>query len=51
MQLTVKNALLGLLKDKEDVLKKYIRTHKLNFKKHLESSLVLTTIYYSSLRQ
>ena len=46
-----KKSLLALLNDKEDVLKKYIRAHKLNFKKHLESSLVLTTIYYSSLRQ
>jgi hypothetical protein len=45
-----KKSLLELLKDEQDVLKKYIRTHKLNFKKHLESSLVLTTIYYSKLR-
>src|SRR5450432_492906 len=42
-----KRALLDILKDQEDVLKKYIRTNKLNFKKDLESSLVLATIYYS----
>ncbi len=45
-----KSALLDVLKDQEDLLKKYIRTNKLNFKKDLESSLVLTTIYYSQLK-
>lgn len=45
-----KSALLDILKDQKDVLKKYIRTDKLNFKKDLESSLVLTTIYYSQLK-
>ena len=45
-----KSALLDVLKDQEDVLKKYIRTNKLNFKKDLESSLVLTTVYYSQLK-
>jgi hypothetical protein len=45
-----KSELLDILKDQEDVLKKYIRTNKINFKKDLESSLVLTTIYYSQLK-
>lgn len=45
-----KSALLDVFKDQEDVLKKYIRTNKLNFKKDPESSLVLTTIYYSQLK-
>jgi hypothetical protein len=45
-----KSELLDVLKDQADVLKKYIRTNKLNFKKDLESSLVLTTIYYSQLK-
>ena len=45
-----KSELLDVLKDQEDVLKKYIRTNKLNFKKDLESSLVLTTTYYSQLK-
>jgi hypothetical protein len=45
-----KSELLEVLKDQADVLKKYIRTNKLNFKKDLESSLVLTTIYYSQLK-
>ena len=45
-----KSELLEILKDQQDVLKKYIRTNKLNFKKDLESSLVLTTIYYSQLK-
>jgi hypothetical protein len=45
-----KSELLDILKDQQDVLKKYIRTNKLNFKKDLESSLVLTTIYYSQLK-
>ena len=42
-----KSELLEILKDQKDVLKKYIRSNKLNFKKDLENSLVLTTIYYS----
>jgi hypothetical protein len=45
-----RNALLDLLKDQKDLLKRYIRTNKLKFKKDLESSLVLTTIYYSRLK-
>jgi hypothetical protein len=45
-----KSELLDVLKDQADVLKKYIRTNKLNFKKDLESSLVLATIYYSQLK-
>jgi hypothetical protein len=45
-----KSELLDVLKDQKDVLKKYIRTNKLNFKKDLESSLVLTTVYYSQLK-
>jgi hypothetical protein len=45
-----KSSLLDLFKDQADVLKKYIRANKLNFKKELESSLVLTTIYYSQLK-
>ncbi|HET7001610.1 MAG TPA: hypothetical protein VFI33_09885 [Puia sp.] len=45
-----KSELLDVLKDQEDVLKKYIRANKLNFKKDLESSLVLTTAYYSQLK-
>jgi hypothetical protein len=47
-----KTSLLDLLKDQEDLLKKYIRTNKLKFriKKDLESSLVLTTMYYSQLK-
>ncbi len=47
-----KKALLNLLKDQEDQLKKFIRANKLKFniKKDLESSLVLTTMYYSRLK-
>lgn len=45
-----KKVLLGLLNDQEDLLKKYIRTNKLKFKKDLESSLVLTTTYFSRLK-
>ena len=47
-----KKALLNLLKDQEDLLKKYIRANKLKFniKKDLESSLMLTTMYYSRLK-
>jgi hypothetical protein len=45
-----KNSLLDLLKDQQDVLKKYIHTNKLNFKKQLEPSLMLVTSYYSQLK-
>jgi hypothetical protein len=45
-----KSDLLDILKDQKDVLRKYIRTNKLNFKKDLESSLVLATVYYSQLK-
>ena len=45
-----KSSLLDILKDQEDVLRKYIRTNKLNFKKNLESALVLSVIYYSQLK-
>ena len=45
-----KSGLLNEFSDQEDELKKYIRTNKLNFKKDLENSMVLTTIYYSQLK-
>jgi hypothetical protein len=45
-----KKELLNLLKDQENLLSKYIRANKLKFKKDLESSLVLTTSYYSRLK-
>jgi hypothetical protein len=45
-----KSSLLEVLKDQKDVLKKYIRTNKLDFKKNLESALVLSVIYYSQLK-
>lgn len=45
-----KSALLDILKDQKDVIKKYIHDNKLNFKKDLESSLLLTTVYYSQLK-
>ena len=45
-----KNSLLEVLKDQKDVLKKYIRSNKLNFKKNPESSLLLSTIFYSLLK-
>jgi hypothetical protein len=46
-----KNALLELFRDHKDDLKKYIRTNKIKFNKNKESSLVLTTIYYSRLKR
>jgi hypothetical protein len=45
-----KNSLLSLLSDREELLKKYIRSNKLNFKKDLENSILLSTIYYSRLK-
>lgn len=49
-QVEDKNTLLDVLKDQKDVLKKYIRANKLNFKKNTETALLLTTIYYSQLK-
>jgi hypothetical protein len=45
-----KNSLLDLLKDKKDLLKKFIRTNKLNFKKRPEEAIVRTTSYYARLK-
>jgi hypothetical protein len=45
-----KKTLLELLNDQQDLLKKFIRTNRLKFKKDLESSLVQTTMYYSRLK-
>jgi hypothetical protein len=45
-----KSGLLNEFSDKKDELKKYIRSNKLNFKKDLENSMVLTTSYYSQLK-
>jgi hypothetical protein len=45
-----KKTFLELLSDREDQLKKFIRSNKLKFKKDLESSLVLSTLYYSRLK-
>jgi hypothetical protein len=49
-QVDGKNSLFEVLKDRKDVLKKYIRSNKLNFKKNPESSLLLSTIFYSQLK-
>jgi hypothetical protein len=49
-QVEGKNSLLEVLKDRKDVLKKYIRSNKLNFKKNPEPSLLLSTIFYSQLK-
>jgi hypothetical protein len=46
-----KSALLDVFKDREDELKKYIRSNKINFRKNLESSLVMVTNYYSRLKR
>jgi hypothetical protein len=44
-----KNSLLDLLGDKRDLLKKFIRAHKLNFRKKPEEAIVRTTGYYARL--
>jgi hypothetical protein len=46
-----KSDLLELFKDRKDDVAKYIRSHKLNFKKNLEVSLLSATMYYSGLKQ
>ena len=43
------NALLDVLKDKKDALKKYIRENKVRFKHQLQTALTLTTAYYMQL--
>jgi hypothetical protein len=45
-----RGALLDLLKDKKDLLKKYIRTNKLDFGRDWEGSLVKTAAYYAQIK-
>ncbi len=45
-----KSSLLEQFRDKEEEIKKYIRSNKLNFKKDPEKAMVLATIYYSQLK-
>jgi hypothetical protein len=45
-----KRALLEVLKDKKDLLKKYIGDNNIDFKKNLEQALIKTTSYYSQIR-
>ena len=44
------DALLDVLKDKKDVLKKYIRDNKIRFRRNLEKALIQTTAYYLQIR-
>ncbi|HLZ85775.1 MAG TPA: hypothetical protein VKQ52_00990 [Puia sp.] len=44
------SSLLDMLKDKKDMLKKYIRDNHIRFKKDLENALIATTSYYLKLR-
>jgi hypothetical protein len=46
-----KQDLLSILKDKKDVLKKYIRQNQVNFKKDFEGSMVAVITYYSGLNK
>jgi hypothetical protein len=44
--------LMAVLKDKKDLLKKFIRKNKLSFKRqHVENSLIQTIIYYQEIKQ
>jgi hypothetical protein len=45
-----KGSLLDLLKDKKDLLKKYIRENKLSFKSDLREPLVKSITYYAQLK-
>jgi hypothetical protein len=45
-----RGALLDLLKDKKDLLKKYIRINKLDFNRDWEGSLVKTAAYYAQIK-
>ncbi|HEX4373138.1 MAG TPA: hypothetical protein VHZ50_07545 [Puia sp.] len=45
-----KNSLLDVLKDKKDLLKKYIKAEKLNFNKHFEDALKKTIAYYDQVK-
>jgi hypothetical protein len=44
--------LMTVLKDKKDLLKKFIRKNKLSFKQeHFENSLIQTIIYYQEIKR
>ena len=45
-----RKTLFNLLKDDQDLLKKFIRSNKLSFKKRFEEALVRTTTYYAQLK-
>jgi hypothetical protein len=45
-----KRSLVSVLKDHTSEINKYARANKLDFKKNLESSLILLTTYYSGLK-
>ena len=45
-----KSSLLGLLKDKKDLLKKFIRQNGINFKALLKEDLVKTVTYYDQIK-
>ncbi|HWK03849.1 MAG TPA: hypothetical protein VNS58_09460 [Puia sp.] len=49
-QVETKRALLEILKDKKDLLKKYIGENNIDFKKNLELALIKTTSYYAQIR-
>ncbi len=48
-RITGESSLLDLLKDKRDLLKKYIRANKINFRKNPEDAIVKTAGYYTLL--
>ena len=45
-----KAGLLNIFSDQREAMKKYIRSNRLDFKKDLESALLLSTLYYSRLK-
>lgn len=49
-QVESKNGLLDILKDKKDLVKKFIREQHLNFKKEFERALLKTIEYYAQQR-
>ena len=45
------NELVDILKDKSGEVKKFIKTHKLNFKKQKQEAILTTTAFYNTLTQ
>ena len=50
-QVSNRNSLLDVFRDKDDAVKTFIKDNKLDFKNDLEQAIVKTAEYYSKLKE